>query len=238
MTELTLIVLPVFLSAMLLVAPCKPPFLGSHFLKGKQCLPMYEQWSNMPLHLALIGINFLLQMQFIARTALYTGYVLMAASAFLWLEILTLLNKQTYFGRDYKSLEVFEKILNSCTRRRIFPGVATPMTLIQILAIFAVLRGSGTASLPSILVYLIATNNSLIVNITVFTMAGKIFCRSKQWIKKARGKSQGKLQRRVIKSFAPLRLCFKDNFADEMTCLVVQNFCFLQTVSLLLLFSK
>jgi hypothetical protein len=240
MGEISFWVLPTGLSLMIFVVPCKAPYLGSLLLTDEQCLPIYEKASNIIFHLPLILATLLLHMQAIVRTYIYSGYVHMAGSAFLWLEILNLLKmKKKYNGTDFRSIQIFENLLNSCIRRRIFPLVAGTITLLQILACFAIIRGISTASFISRMIYINATNNSLIVNISIFTMAGKIFSRSKQWIEEAMKKgTQNKIKRRVIKSFAPLRLRLKDNFADELTCLVVQNFCIVQTVSLLLVASK
>lgn len=63
-----------------------------------------------------------------------------------------------------------------------------------------------------------------------------VYGKSCKYLMGMKGKVKGKAEMKLLKSYAPLKVRFGGNFMDQLTPLVIQEFCSVQTANLLLLF--
>lgn len=75
----------------------------------------------------------------------------------------------------------------------------------------------------------------MVSNLVIFGGAGTIFSSSAKWLKVVQNQQRNDFRRRVVKSMRPLRIYFGSNYVDNLTTLVIQHFCMIQTMNLLLL---
>lgn len=72
-------------------------------------------------------------------------------------------------------------------------------------------------------------------NMVLFTGSGKLRGKSASHLDWLKGKARGKMEKRFVKSLAPLKIKFGSNFVDELTALVIQDFCSVQIMNCLIL---
>lgn len=142
----------------------------------------------------------------------------------------------------YRRLQILEKMVNASARARIFPCMASGMPIGQILNGFGSIRFHSTlnpAHLGFMVVFVVTVT---VLSLIVFGGCGLIHERSLVWLRSARqrtcSRKASKIQRRVLRSLIPLRVWFGSNFVDNLTPLVIQHFCMVQTANLLLLSYK
>ncbi|OXA40964.1 hypothetical protein Fcan01_24333 [Folsomia candida] len=136
---------------------------------------------------------------------------------------------------DYRKVQVFEKLLNACTRERIFLKTAilapTFQIMLSVVSIKMIQMGQGIFAVMFTWVYFFALGFTLLA----FSAAAKVFGASQEWISGCKlAADKSKCARRFHKSLRPLRLQFGNNFVEVLTPLIVQEFCVSQAISFLL----
>ncbi|XP_021953388.2 uncharacterized protein LOC110850231 [Folsomia candida] len=223
---------------MILIFPCQLPFLGSAILPRNQCdTPIHAAgmyFAGVRILLAIFEMKQLLYM--ILSGGFYSIYTLMAGTIHLWIELKKICEDNTVkFSKRYRQVQVFEQLLNSCTRFRIFPVFAATVPGIQIITTYACVKHFDAMQLTHLLVVFFGMVDGILFNMVLFTGSAKLYSKSADYLDGVRIRARGKLETRFARSLTQVRLRFGNNFVDELTPLVVQHFCSIQIVNLLLL---
>jgi hypothetical protein len=185
------------------------------------------------LRIPLIAFELAFFLTSIVMTAMKLVYILMAGILSLWQESS---NLDVTDVNEFRKAQLFERLLNSCVRSNLFPIAAVVSPTVQILCAFALIHSHYLLGISELLFFGIFFFDSVMINVLFFTGAKQVFSNSGEWLDKMQRKhGKNKVQRRVLKSMLPLRVWFGSNWVDRMTPLVIQDFCSIQTVNLLLL---
>ncbi|OXA41637.1 hypothetical protein Fcan01_23883 [Folsomia candida] len=130
---------------------------------------------------------------------------------FLWEESSKILSYPK-FSLGYRKLQVMESVLNGAIRSKLFPILLIISPCMQIIATFAVIKFQH-----------------------VMPAAGATYRTSCYYLKSLKGMVNNSLETKLLKSYTPLKIRFGSNFMDELTPLIIQQFCTMQTINLLLL---
>ncbi|XP_035711269.1 uncharacterized protein LOC118436774 [Folsomia candida] len=173
----------------------------------------------------------------------YVIIELLTGVIFLWIECQVFIRKceaGLTSQIEYRKVQMFEKILNACTRNTIFLKTALLTPSLQIFVSFAVITMHLSNQVDSLVtaMFLLIYLFDLAFTLQIFSSAAKVNTASRKWIKSCKGKNTKKIERKIHKSLAPLRLMFGNNFVEVLTPLVVQEFCVTQMISFLLIMRK
>lgn len=218
------------------MAPCKLPFMGSLLLTT--C----NSWSfsYVLIRLGVSFVEFLVFAQMLVSCMPFLIIMLLVGITFLWDETEAAVGQSKGFKfKKYRNLQVLEKLINAGVRFRIFPATGITCPWVQIVGGFAVVKLHSSLEFSYFVLFLQYFSICVFNNIHSFGGAGAIYSKSQGSLIAAKRevlkKKVPKIARREIKSLTPLRIWFGSNFADELTCLVIQDFCINQTISLLLM---
>lgn len=164
----------------------------------------------------------------------YAIYILISGILHLWEESSKILSSPT-FSKKYRNLQILEGVLNRAVRGKILPLVLVACPGIQILSAVAFIKFQHVMPGTHLVFLGLAAIDGLIMNILFCTAAGVIFRTSGAYLRDMKGVVKDKVGMRLLKSFAPLKVRFGSNFMDELTPLVIQQFCSIQTMNMLLL---
>lgn len=176
--------------------------------------------------------------QIIASVVPYAAFILLLGILFLWDETETVIRHGNGgFLRRYRNLQVLEKLVNSCVRYRIFSIVAMASPILQVFAGFALVKHHSSLELSHLVFLGMEVFMSFFFgNIVIFGGAGAIFGKSKGLLVKEANRCRShKILRREIQALMPLKIWLGSNFVDVLTPIVIQHFCIVQTMNLLLL---
>lgn len=146
------------------------------------------------------------------------------------------------FIERYKIIQVLNCINNDCLQKRIFPVVIFCLPIIQITGSIIVVKFHNELPLMVVAWLVLCYFEAIIVTAGFLTAAASPFIISKNitsMLQKLNVK-RGHANRELVKSLAalkrqPIKLCFCSNFVDNLTPLMVQNFCMHQSASLLMI---
>lgn len=145
------------------------------------------------------------------------------------------------FSAKYQNLQVAKKLTNSCLWSHMFPCIALISPCPEILGGFSVVKLHSFLEIEHLVLIIIIVFACASFNICmlIFSGAGSIYSQSKRWLiiakKECCYQTALSIERREIKSMMALRIWFRNNYLDNLTSLVIQDFCMGQTISLLLL---
>ncbi|OXA41131.1 hypothetical protein Fcan01_23994 [Folsomia candida] len=239
------------LGILLVFIPCQFPFLESFFLPKDLCtfspnhLTDCKSLSLVVARLILIIADAFILGHVYAIGVTYILVVLLAGILFLWVNSCRTFTQKNADLRSYRRLQALESVLNSCTRHRIFPIVSLGFPAVQILDVFLLIRYHEGMNYSLLFMLIVQYSQCFVCSSMLFIFAGKVYSNSVTWLgmrtrvvaKMERGGSnvERKVERKFLKSLAPLKLWFGSNFMDTLTPLVIEQFCILQTINLLLL---
>ncbi|OXA45218.1 hypothetical protein Fcan01_20143 [Folsomia candida] len=225
------------LSLLALFLPCQPGLTSSVICSSDAVLPNDLVFKF--LHILFFPtVEFLISMQVTVGTAYNFVTVLLTGVTFLWLEcafFIKCYQKEFASLADYRKIQIFEKILNSCTREGIFLKFVILIPSLQMLISFVVIKmlhsGHDFLAVMFVWMYVIILGSTLLT----FSAAAKVYDTSTKWIEGCRGGERKKYARKMHRSLIPLRLYFGNNFVEILTPLLVQEYCVRQTATFLLL---
>lgn len=138
---------------------------------------------------------------------------------------------------EYRKVQIFERILNDCTRKSIFLKTALLMPSLQIFISFAVIMMYHSDQVDAIVTVLFLSVYlfDLAFTLQIFSAAAKANASSSKWIESCKGTAKNKYERKFQKSLISLKLMFGNNFVEVLTPLVVQEFCVRQMMSFLVI---
>lgn len=133
----------------------------------------------------------------------------------------------------YKKLKVYEKLLNYCTKGRLFLIMALVMPGVQILLCYTAMQAVHSEQISKFVAFLFVQTYLTILTFSIFLFSAtaQINNVSTKWILECKTLGRTRLEMRMQKSLTSLRLEFGNNFVEALTPLVVQDFCVRQTVS-------
>ncbi|OXA53690.1 hypothetical protein Fcan01_10450 [Folsomia candida] len=219
--------LSIMMSLLTTFLPCHPPLMSSLFCRN----------DTFPLgpfpHAGFAFMEGVVMQQAVMGGSYYLLTIVLISVSFLFLECKTLIKGDV---QKYRNLQVYEKVLNSCTKGRIFPVTMWIIPCVQIgLGIINIKLGqSNDVDKLRMLVFSGAYLVLLIFTMTTFSAAGEVNSVSKMWIQQCNRTVRTKGDKLLKKSLQPLKIQFGSNFAEALTPLVVQGFCISQTASALM----
>lgn len=234
---ITVILIPLAVACLTMTSPCFPPLLTSLL-----CRPNRNTGHKLT-HSLFVQMSFSIlefaQCHLASLTATY--YVILflgTATSTLWLDCKALAESCATLEDQiilYRGIQIYEKIQNSCIRDRIFLTLALLGPLLQVLTGFAVIEveNSGNFSMSVVCGLLYCIMSSL--TLFTFSITGQVNEVSLNWIAARRGLCKTKIERKTMRSLVAVRIQFGSNFVEGLTPLVVLQFCFQQTASLLLM---
>ncbi|OXA37329.1 hypothetical protein Fcan01_27924 [Folsomia candida] len=239
--EVTSLFLSVIISTLTILTRCQPIQLSCLFCKDGGLLTGQSHTTIYAIKLSFAILEFISLQQLVTTSVYYLATVLLHGISFLWMSCTTFVHGYTPAGNiawllAYKELKVYEKLLNYCTKSRIFLITALLVPGLQILLCYTSLKLFHSEHISNFeaSLFLWAYFLVLVFTMLLFSAAAQINSLSVNWIAKFKGSGDKKLERRMHKSLMSLRLEFGNNFVETLTPLVVQEFCVRQTVSCLL----
>lgn len=226
--------------------PCQLPFLGSIILPRSVCSANFWTLDSTgigPCSIILMTIGltifeFLVWFNLTLTASYYVAFIFLAG-IFLLLEESSRIFSSIRFTNEYRELQILENLLNSCVRYRIFQVVAFFSPICQILGGITIIKFHSVLNLSHLIFFFVVYTASLVLGWVLFSGSGIIYVRSVSWLSRVKCgfgcNGRSKIDRRALMSMAPLRVWFGSNFVDCLTPLVIQHFCLVQTVTLLLL---
>lgn len=224
---------------LLIVDPCAPVYLGAIFLECEGCgkLAAHQIWSLgrflFPF-LDFYHVNSAVTGGFFYVFAIYlvTVYCLLR-----YTEILGKRQTTAFEGMaTYRELEILERALNDFGRVRMLPPGFTIGPVVEITALFVVIKLHGEIAFPGFLIFPMVVCTTISGLFMVQGVSGKVRVASEDLLRLWRKRYGGsKYYRRNIRSMQPLTIRFASNWVDRDTVLVTQDFCVGQTVSLLMI---
>lgn len=246
LSHLVTYLFPIFITIIGLIFPCKPPLLGSMVNKlDDNCDLYYYNSFCLSMKTVMIAIlEFLIAKQGTICGLHYAIYCLLIAIVYLTVKSNNL-NGGKGAVLSFREVQVLEKVVNDNIRDRLLPVTICVIPVVQIFAGFVIvkLEGEGKEWLKvgmfalvysEVLVFnLVSVSSAAVVhNVTGRWLEGRRSRLARFWGIRGCGK---KTMRRYWKSCLALRLYFWSNYVDRLTPLIVQQFCVVQTMSLILL---
>lgn len=142
----------------------------------------------------------------------------------------------------YRQLHVLERLFNDFIIRACLPIMLSVMPGIQIMSMFGCFRFLGKMTLLQFQIFPLMGFSAMLCNVVSSTLSSFIFtdstalmtCFKTAAVRIEGSKREGKILRRELWSCTSLKIKFGSNFVDGGTPLVLQDFCWTQTVSLML----
>ncbi|OXA48160.1 hypothetical protein Fcan01_16887 [Folsomia candida] len=254
--ETTAILIPTIVIAIQLHNPCALPFLGSlsHYCsKGIWTAP--PDW----VHVFMLTTDFWIWLHFIYDGSFYIIYAFMVG-------IVCMVDYLEYFEKmaleiqnsgssrasleehldkvlhTYKCLRLLEKTINHAMKGQLVPAMIGVCPQIQVFSMFVCIKLYSKIPMPGFLIFPLVMFDSSVNNLVIETLAAKVNTNSVKFLsdlnrglKSFPNKSS---HRKEMRACTAAKIQFGQNFVDKGTPLVIENFCFNQTVSLLLLNSR
>lgn len=134
--------------------------------------------------------------------------------------------------KTYRQLQIWEKIMNQSLKGRLFGVVMFVIPVLQVVAFTVLLSlGPNLAWFEAGFTAAFACD-CLMFCMTVVSFAALLLNCTTKWLVGYRRLSMHiKYERKVTKSFRPLRVEFRNNFADRTTALVLQDHCWREIIS-------
>ncbi|OXA54724.1 hypothetical protein Fcan01_11035 [Folsomia candida] len=261
--ETSVVVVPLMVIAIQLHNPCAVPFFGSmspFCQDGVWTAPPLHIWVSMLcveywlwLHIVYDGTFFVFYTFFVAVVCMldYLKHVGRLIEA---LRIQKNDDHADFEDQDdrttrirhvfhtYRCVQLLDRILNSALKGELVPAIIGLVPQIQVFSLFVCIRLSSKIPFPGVLLFPLILTDASVVNFVVNTLAAAVNTNSSNLLvdlnQELRGFSVRSSFRKELKASRPTKIQFGQNFVDKGTPLVIENFCFNQTVSLLLLHSR
>lgn len=228
--------------------PCQFPFLGSFLHPGDVCqsriqtlswavLSKCKFWSGITSRCVLIITDVAIVSHIYAIGITYIFVVLLPGNLFLWEESCRAFSGKNTNLKFYRTLQVLQSVLNSSNRYQIFPMVAYCFPAVQILDAFLLIKYYDTMDYSLFMIVIVQYVQCLFCIAMLFMWSAKVYANSCAWLAKRKRSVNkgGTFERKFLRGLVPLKVLFGMSFVDELTPLVIEQFCVLQTINLLLL---
>lgn len=244
MMNVTYIGLPVGFVILVYFSPCIEPLIGSFLLPTSS--PLCSSTSNLTMPQSILRLTlaltegFVLSNTFIGGT-FYNVDVLLTGIAYLVAECNIAANFENPKMSVYRKLQVLEKLLNAAVKSRILPMVSIALPGLQITSCFALIKLHDQLGFYTMPIYVSVYLDVAMFNVLVFTGAARVYILGDRLLRgwreevKAEQNCGIREKRMMLKSFRKLRVEFGNNFVDQLTPLVLQDFCTKQSISMLVL---
>jgi len=135
----------------------------------------------------------------------------------------------------FKSILILEKDLNTNMKYNGIPGIIYGVWTIEILGFYGTIKTVpqffSNVFLSSL--FVLAFINMVIACVCGNTMESKLYTESSELLLQWKRTARNKIRKREIKALYPARFRVGDNYVDQATPLVAQDFIANQTVSLI-----
>ncbi|OXA54522.1 hypothetical protein Fcan01_10598 [Folsomia candida] len=223
---------PLFIAILIVFIPCRTPLLGPMLICNQKMVSTIST-------LVVALIEYIIACSIFMGTFQYSAFSLVTGILILHTECKSFfldrrLNSVEKWLRNYRELQVLEKILNSALRERILPAIILVLPVSQILSCLVFVILLKDSKVISSAMFFIFYLECLGVTMLILSFAANMFVKTGKWVSQL-SPGQSKTHRRIVKSLQPVKVQFGNNFVDALTPLVFQQFCATQTASLLVL---
>lgn len=149
-------------------------------------------------------------------------HVMVAGILHLWEKSYNIFNS-SHFSTGYRKLQVSETILNAAVSGNVLPSYLLFGHTMQVVSTVAFIKYHDLMSMIQMMFFVLNGVNTFILNVMYCSGAGKIYRKSLVYLKGLKGKVKGKMERKLVMSYAPIKVRFWDNFMDELTPLIIQQ---------------
>lgn len=265
MCSITSIFFPFALIFLIYISVCLLPFLGSIFIPticgtdsfntSNNSTVMFETVPKSTcisiLHHIILPIELLFYFRTVMSGSLILECFFPTGIFCLWESLKNFQNKIQrkseikIFILSYRKIQIIEGLCNAAFAKRITPAVIGPISFIQTYAAFLCIAMKKHVPITNYVLYIISVLASLLINIVFLTAGSQIYSVSGKILKSWEYKlceerfrvRKFKLFRKELASCPKLKVKFGTNFIEESTPLVIQDFCWRQSATLILLFA-
>ncbi|OXA47544.1 hypothetical protein Fcan01_17986 [Folsomia candida] len=208
---------PPAIVVMLVIWPCQAPLLGSFLLPDDQCSRHIFQSDfgvMFILRMVLILLEFIQICRNVVVATHYTVYIVVSGILYFWEETTKILRFPSSL-EGYRDLQVLEAILNASIRFRLFPTLLTVAPTMEILATFVAIKYHDVIRIIHLILIILLAINAIIVVVMYCTGAGIVCRKSGEYLIDMKASVKDKVERKLLKSFAPLKVRFGEFFLNE-----------------------
>lgn len=241
LSKLVTYAFPYFITCMALLFPCKPPLMGSMLHQNlEECGGSYNYIVCVNLQkLIVASFEFIVSKQGTISSLHYAIYSLLMGIIYLSIKCESL-SRTKNPAMAFREVQVLERVVNANIRWRLFPVTMGFIPIVQIFAGFAIVKLSSSGiNWLKLAMFGLVFLEVLVFNLITVSSAANICNKSMDWLKTQKLRESGehgtKAMRKFWRSCPPLKLRMGNNFVDRLTPLIVQQFCSVQTMSLILL---
>jgi len=236
---ISMISFPFLFYPVVIMYPCNPPFLGSWL---SECTQEIETRPPLIISLFLAFLDmlvyYLVDCDFNFNSTLVCLVIANICLAEYFVE--KFLGKSdstvTQKLKDYQSLQVLIKMQNFCCRQFLTPYTITWACWIHILMTFGANESGRNAPLPMLFNMGVGSTDAFLICLLITSKAAKVFGTSVSTLRILKYKcARDKLQRKQFASLVTARIYFHNNYVDQTTPIVIQDFCVNQIVSITLI---
>lgn len=237
-TAWSLFLLPAILS---LIGPCQMPLvLGRLFLSEKECAAPLSFSSFVVRTVISVG-EFAVHFNEIIGCAFYGIFAIFMQIVMFWAQF-KISHKQISSTdiTQYRRLQIWEKLLNSFIKGRLMAHLMVGVSGIQIVIMIALIHRRNEMGYGEILCMSAVFLNTAFAQFLLLSACAETYKQSRRWVQRKKNMDfslnnlQRKIAKKTLSSIRPLRVEFLDNFVDRLTPLLVQEFIWNQTISLVI----
>lgn len=205
MGDVTFLLISATIGILSFLRPCQPILLTSFLCTKASTLIGQGHVAIHILHLLLATIDLISFQEVCIGGIYYLITLLLQIISFAWMSCQAFVKSRTEFIEamiTYKELKVYEKVLNSCIKSRIFLVTALLIPAMQILMCFTAIQMFRSEQISKgVAVFFLWTYFvTLLFTILMFSGAAQINNLSTNWIVKCRQRCRTKVEWRTQKS--------------------------------------
>lgn len=240
--EVTTWLIILFPTILAIKEPCKLPLVIGRVLLGEQgCNSVGGR--SLSIRIIVTAAEFL-----VYANAAFGGIFYVLFCLFLQVIVLYVEMAQTFslnitkqgMLQKYRKLQVWERIVNNTIRLRLMGEPMLFLSALHVVLTTSIVLFHEEMGSFMLGLFLLILTEMVPFQFCVLTGAAEIYKLSLKWKREWKGGraqfwEKGTLFRREVKSIRALKIEFADNFVDSLTPLIVQNFCWNQSISMILL---
>ncbi|XP_035715517.1 uncharacterized protein LOC118438840 [Folsomia candida] len=146
---------------------------------------------------------------------------------------------------QYRRIHILEKMFNSYIGNTCIPYMMGILPAIQIFAVYGCIQFYPVVEMPQYLIFPLMAVDAFLCNATSATLSSFINMESEHFLTKCKNLNSRKLVgtktgmiSREVKACSALKIRFGSNYIDSGTPLMIQHFCWVQTLQMLMIMSK
>jgi hypothetical protein len=228
--------------------PCKLPLILGQLALSKETCASKLSLTTFLARLPVVLVESLLYLDTFIAGFYYSFCAVFSHLAVLWLKTKNVCpmieNPRGVLGKilKYKKLQIWDKTRDTFMMGRLMAFLMATTPMIEINCISAlIIFGREMSLVESGFMYTTGAE-AFVFTFLIQVGVAKVYVRSRRWLNNLGNLENRdtpmKVWKRVVRPLQPIKVHFGTNFVDELTPLIVQDFCWSQTASLVLMYRK